>query len=91
MGALRCSCKNGVPYCAVHAPPPEIRNSRDLVQRIVDESRTVGKECAVVWIDDTAVVVVQNPARMAPRGPDLVPGFYVAKIHKGQLVSELFI
>jgi hypothetical protein len=91
MAALRCTCKEGVPYCAAHPQVPSVRTTEELVRQIVDESRAAGLESKVVSIGDTSVVVVQNPARIVPRGPDLVPIFYVAKIHCGRLITERFV
>lgn len=90
MTALRCTCKNGGPYCAAHPSVP-LMMTADLVQKIRDESRAAGLESQAVFIGETAVIVVQNPCRVTPRGPELVLGFYVAKIHNGKLVSEQFV
>lgn len=92
MSALRCTCKNGKPYCAAHQPSgaPQ-RTTEDLVTQIRQDASMAGYESAHVYIGETAVVVIQNPARVMPRKADLVPGFYVAKIHKGSLVSEQFV
>lgn len=92
MTALRCTCKGGKPYCAAHqddhAPK---KTTEDLVTQIRQDAARAGYESAQVYIGETAVVVVQNPARATPRKADLEPGFYIAKIHKGSLVSEQFV
>lgn len=64
----------------------------DRCVEICQEASKHGKQATACYHgQETAVVTVENPERVMSVGSDLVPSFYVVKIHKGSIVNEQFV
>jgi hypothetical protein len=63
----------------------------DRAVEICQEAARAGKHFSFCYIGETCLVVVQNPERVFAQGSDLIPCFYVVKIHNGHILSEQFL
>ena len=61
------------------------------IHEIAAEAEKAGKTGALCQIGATAAIIFDNHERKHPVGDEMVPCFFVTKIHNGKVIREEFI
>ena len=67
------------------------QKTAERVHEIARDMEKSSKQGRILNLGATALIVCENRERVTPMGEELVPRFFVTKIHNGHVVSEQFV